>query len=253
MSVSIVFRRPVHPGTIRSRLRQARLKARRPYKGPILTQNHRTARLQWARTHLRWTRRQWGSTLFTDESKFNVSTADGRKRVWRRRGEIFHDNCLLERNRWGGGSVHTGGISAFGKTELVVLAGNVNAVVYRDTILAPVVVPYMQRHLRRGTYQQDNARPHTARLSMDFLRTNGITVMNWPAMSADMSPIEHIWDELDRRVRSRRRKPTNAAQLRQALVQEWDNMPQATIQSVINSMRRRCQVCIASLGGHTRY
>lgn len=247
-------RHAVHPSTIRSRLRQSRLKARRPYIGPILTANHRAARLQWARAHLRWNRRQWGSTLFSDESRFNVSTADGRKRVWRFRGERYSDNCVLQRNRWGGGSVHVwGGITTFGKTQLVVFAGNVNAVTYRDNVLAPIVVPYMRRNLRRGTYQQDNARPHTARLTMDYLHNNGINVMDWPAMSADMSPIEHIWDELDRRVRGRQPQPANVAQLRQALVHEWNNMPQAIIVAVMNSMRRRCQACINAQGGHTRY
>lgn len=176
-----LFSRAVDPSTIRSRLRQSRLKARRPYKGPILTRNHRNARMQWARAHSRWTRRQWGTTLFSDESKFNVSEADGRKRVWRRRGERYDDNCVIEHNRWGGGGVMVwGGISAFGKTDLVVFAGNVNAVTYRDTVLAPVVVPYMRRHLRRGLFQQDNARPHTARLTLDFLRTSGINIMDWP-------------------------------------------------------------------------
>ncbi|GFU71822.1 transposable element Tcb2 transposase [Trichonephila clavipes] len=43
-------------------------------------------------------------------------------------------------------------------------------------------------------FQPDNARPHTARVSQDCLRT--VTSLPWPARSPDLSPIEHIWDPL---------------------------------------------------------
>ena len=77
--------------------------------------------------------------------------------------------------------------------------------------------------------------------------------MDWPAMSADMSPIGHVWDELCRRVRNRVPPPANVAQLSQMLIQEWNNIPQLRIQNVIQSVRRRCQACIQAKGGHNRY
>ncbi|GFW03562.1 transposable element Tcb2 transposase [Trichonephila clavipes] len=55
----------------------------------------------------------------------------------------------------------------------------------------------MQR-LPGAIFQQDNARPHTARVSQDCLRT--VTTLPWPARSPDLSPIEHIWDYLGWRV-----------------------------------------------------
>ena len=62
--------------TVRYRLRSARLKACRPYVLIPLTLRHRQERRQWALAHRRWTRRQWNDVLFTDESRFNVSSAD---------------------------------------------------------------------------------------------------------------------------------------------------------------------------------
>ena len=53
-----------------------------------------------------------------------------------------------------------------------------------------------------------------------------------------MSPIEHVWDALDRRVGQRIPVAANIQQLRIAIEEEWDNIPQATINSLINSMRR---------------
>ena len=52
-------------------------------------------------------------------------------------------------------------------------------------------------------------------------------------MSADMSPIEHVWDELGCRLQNRVPLPANVAQLSQMLIQEWNNIPQLRIQNVI--------------------
>jgi hypothetical protein len=50
-----------------------------------------------------------------------------------------------------------------------------------------------------------------------------------------MSPIEHVCDALDRRVRQR--FPTNIKQLHTAIEEEWENIPQFTINSLINSAK----------------
>ncbi|GFU39199.1 transposable element Tcb2 transposase [Trichonephila clavipes] len=59
------------------------------------------------------------------------------------------------------------------------------------------VFPLMQ-WLPGAICQQDNARPHTARVSQDCLRT--VTTIRWPARSPYVSPIEHIWDHLGRQI-----------------------------------------------------
>ena len=71
-------------------------------------------------------------------------------------------------------------------------------------------------------------------------------------MSPDMAPIEHVWDEIGRRLYRRPQMHTIAA-LEPALVQEWNNLPQAFFQTLVNSMRRRCTACVRARGGHTRY
>ena len=90
-------------------------------------------------------------------------------------------------------------------------------------------------------------------LTQNFLQANGINVIDWPAMSADMSPIEHVWDELGRRVRNRVPPPANVAQPSQMFIQEWNNSPQLRIQNVIQSMCHRCQAWILANDGHNRY
>ena len=58
--------------------------------------------------------------------------------------------------------------------------------------------------------------------------------------SPDMSAMEHVWDALDRRVQNRVPVPANIQQLRTAIEEEWDNIQQATINSLANCVKEMC-------------
>ena len=197
----------------------------------------------------------WGSGdkfFFTDESRFTLYRADGRRRVYRRRGERFADACVVGQDRFGGGSVMVWeGIAHGIKSQLIIVAGNMTAVRYRDEILRPVAVPLVQQ--RNLILQQDNARPHVARVCQDFLANNIIAPLAWPPYSPDLTLIEHMWDELDRKVRKRRNPPATLAHLRNALIDEWNNTPMRTVNALVNSIQRRIRAATAARGGHTRY
>ena len=115
------------------------------------------------------------------------------------------------------------------RTNLVVIRGKfLNAQCYRDEILARHVIPLFQNNANITLFQYDNATSHTVRDSVDFLRANNIAFINdWPAKSPDLNPNEHLWDNLDQRVRHHPIPLSNFIQLRQALIQEWNNIPQA--------------------------
>ena len=142
-----------------------------------------------------------------------------------------------------------GGISHGVKSPLIVVPGNLTAVGYRDEIFRPVAVPLVQQH--QMTFQHDNARTHVARVCQGFLAKNNIVPLGWPPYSPDLSPIEHLWDELDRRVRRRRNTPNTLGQT--ALLEEWENIPMRKINALVNSMQRRIRAVINARGGHTRY
>ena len=86
--------------------------------------------------------------LFIDETWFCLTRGDDRIRVYRRRNEHYTEDCTLERGRFGGGGsiMVWGGVSLHYRTELVVIAGNINAVRYREDSLLPHVVPFLQAH-----------------------------------------------------------------------------------------------------------
>ena len=180
--------RRISAQTFRRRQAAIRLFARRPYKVALLTRRRRANWLAWANNHRGLGRQQWRQVLFTDESKFNLSFADGNKRIYQHRGERFAQCCVLEHNRWGGGGIMVwAGVSADYKMPLHVVHGRLNAVAYRDTILQPLVDPFMA-HYGLRLFQQDNARPHVARLSTDYLRQQRVNVLSWPSLSPDLNP-----------------------------------------------------------------
>ena len=118
--------RLISPKTVGSRLREIGLRARRPYVGLPLTQACRLRRMAWLTAHAPrlFPMRQWRRVLFMDESRFTLYRADGRRRVYRRRGESFADAGVVERDRFGVGSVMVwGGIAHGIKSQLIIVAG----------------------------------------------------------------------------------------------------------------------------------
>ncbi len=145
-----------------------------------------------------------------------------------------------------------GGIMGNRKTELVVIQGNLNAQRYIAEVLTPHAMPFIRHHGPGITLQQDNARPHTARITTQYLARNNVDVLPWPAVSPDLNPIEHVWDEVGRKARANH-QIDNIRDLTRALQQEWRNLPNALILRYVTSMRRIIMACIHANGGHTRY
>jgi hypothetical protein len=79
---------------------------------------------------------------------------------------------------------------------LLVVAGNLTGMCYRDEIVQPYVIPFIQAEANNVTFQQDNARPHVARVVRDDLTQHNVDLLPWPAVSPDLPPIEHVWHEM---------------------------------------------------------
>ena len=131
--------------------------------------------------------------------------------------------------------------------DLIVVQGNLNVQGFINQTLQPEAVPFLQRH-GPAILMHDNASPRVARISRQFLNRNNVNVLPWP----DMNQIEHIWDYLGRKVRARG-NVHNLRDLENALIQEWNDIPNVVIRRYLRSMRDRLAASINSRGGHTRY
>lgn len=238
--------------SIRRRLLQRGLRARTPLYRIPLTLNHRRLRLQWANQHRDW-RADWQHVVFSDESRFNLWYHDGRIRVRRYAGERHLPECIIERHSGRTPGVMVWGAIAYhGRSQLLRIVGNLNSNRYISEVLQPQAVPFLQS-LPGAVFQQDNARPHIARTVQSFFATRQVQLLPWPAYSPDMSPIEHVWDFVGRRLARDPRPVASADELWVRIQTIWNALPQADIQNLFDSMPRRVAALIAARGGYTKY
>ncbi|GFV41832.1 transposable element Tcb2 transposase [Trichonephila clavipes] len=247
--------RPISRFTVARRLHGGGLFARRPVRCVPLTPAHRRKRSLWCREHRNWRDNKWGRVLFTDESRFSLSSDSHRILIWRERGSRNHPSNIIERDRYGGrGVLVWGGIMLGSRTDLHIFdAGSVNETRYCNEILLPYVRLFRGAMGLQFLFMDDNAPCHRTVAAEKLLESEDIERMDWPARSPDLNPIEHVWDFLGRRLAARTLPPVTIRELRLALQDEWATMPQQLIDTLILSMGRRCETCLAVRGDHIPY
>lgn len=72
----------------------------------------------------------------------------------------------------------------------------------------------------------DNAPPHHARIVTARLQEVGVPGKVWPIIYPDLSPVEHVWNKLKQRLDGRILPQRDLADLRVALVEKWNSLPQ---------------------------
>ncbi|UYV70886.1 K02A2.6-like [Cordylochernes scorpioides] len=212
--------------TISRRLVANGLHSCRPLRRLPLTPPNRRQRLECGRARSTWMT-EWHRVVFSDESRFCLSSDSRRVRVWRRRGERSNPAAIVERP-----TVRQRGIMVWGaiaydsRSPLLRIQGTMTAQRYVDDVLRP----------------QDYARPHTAHISQQALQD--AQMLPWPPYSLDLSPIEHVWDIIGRRLHALP-QPRSEDELWQMVEREWRAIPQDAIRTLIDSLPRRVAACIA--------
>ncbi len=188
----------------------------------------------FSKAHLKWNVWKWKSVLWSNECKFDILVGDHRRRVFRAEEEGDLPACYQ---------------CSVQKPAYLMIWGCIRAYVWAACILEGTLnagryIKILEHHMlpsRWHVFQQDNAKPHTAAITTAWIRNRRVQVVNWPACSPDLSPIENIWRIITRKIRQRR--PQTLQQLENYIRQKWDQIP-LKLQKLITSMPRRLQTVL---------
>ena len=103
----------------------------------------------------------------------------------------------------------------------------------------------------RWVFQKDNDPKHTSKKAKECFRSHKMNVLEWPAQSPDLKPIEHLWIDVKQGVRAA--NPKNSEELWQAAKNTWDNISLSRCRMLIASMKSGCIEVIKNKGGATSY
>ena len=102
-----------------------------------------------------------------------------------------------------------------------------------------------------AVFMQYNASCHTAKFVKTFLSEEDITVMEWPAQSPGINPIENFWKLINERAKEK--NPRNVEKLWTKLKGEWEKISVDKWKTLIRSCSKRCQAIIESKRLHIKY
>ena len=199
-------------------------------------------RKSWAQAHRN---DNWNQTIFTDETAFDLF----RNKVHRWHKKDNRPIRRLPKNRqkvmaWGG-------ISKKGKTPLFCFTNIMDGPFY-VSILQNQLLPAARNMYRRNwRLQQDNDPKHTSRVAKNFIAENSICTIDWPSNSPDLNPIENMWTIIKNNVE--KRMPQNINELTRFLIEEWEEIPQETVNNLVSSMKTRCELVLANNGDRISY
>ncbi|KAI4883329.1 hypothetical protein NFI96_000270 [Prochilodus magdalenae] len=160
---------------------------------PLSNKRQRQKRLAWAKDKKDWTAAVWSKVLFSDESKFCISFGNQGPRVWRKRGEAQNACCLRSSVKFPQSVMVWGAMSSAGVGPLCFLRSKANAAVYQK-VLEHFMLPAADQLYGDADFifQQDLAPAHSAKATSTCFKDHGIPVLNWPANSPDLNPIENL-------------------------------------------------------------
>jgi transposase len=225
---------------------------------PPISEPNRLARLEWAQKHIEWTAEQWNSVLWTDETWAN----GGRHtKTWvtRKKGEELDPTCIMTKTQRRGGWLFWGCFHGTTKGPTLIWEkdwGTINGESYRQKIV-PLIggwIALRQRENQELILMQDNAPSHAAQETYDDFEERGILVMEWPAYSPDLNPIESVWNWIKDWIQNNRGDDISGYDaIREALNAAWAALPADFLDGLIQEMPMRCQAVIDANGMHTKY
>lgn len=217
---------------------------------PALLARHKTARLEFAKAHMSWTK-EWRKVIFSDEKKFNLDGPDGYHFYWH---DLRKEEKILSRRQMGGGSLMVwAAIGWKNNTEIIVCSSKMNQENYKEILQENILGKGYHLAGPEFVFQQDNASIHTALSVKQWFSTKKLRVMEWPAKSPDLNIIENLWGTLSRKVYANGRQFHSTLELQDSIKTCWKQISRKEVQSLYNSLPNRIFEVINKNGACTHY
>ena len=174
------------------------------------------------------------------------------RKVKSRRRNFFVSSRTSRRNWWSLLEFQSSGRQTIGLIVFIDEGAKVNAVYYTESVLENGLLPDIRR-ISGDRLQQDGARSHSARHTIQFLDQHVpayIEPEHWPANSPDLNPVDYrIWGALQQRVYYNT-KIEDLNDLRREIVRAWDEISQRFVNAAIDQWCHRLRACVDARGGH---
>lgn len=242
---------PISHHTVRRRLDEVGLYGRVQQDEHAYTDEHIRRRIAFAEGYANWTEMDWSRVMFSDETHFYLGH-HGKEYVQRPIGAAL-DPKYTRKTDWLEGKVSLWGcICAGGLGHAELYVDSLNARRYQS-ILALNLVNSAQQFWPTGQwwFQQDNWTVHTAGTSQAWFHNHGVDLIDWPAWSPDLNPIENLWSDLKRRVYAHH--PQTMEELEHWIGIEWQATDLNFIQLICHSMPKRLKLVLENNGHKISY
>jgi hypothetical protein len=237
--------------TVRRALQEAGLRAKEKKAKPKLSPKNIAARFDFARRHQYWTVDDWKRVIWSDKTRINRFSSDGRSWCWARDGEGLQPRHVKETVKHGGGSVMIWGcMTVHGPGLMRRITGTMNQHVYKLILEEKLLgtIGYYCMDADRVIFQHDNDPKHKARSVQEWLNEQPFDVLEWPPQSPDLNPIEHLWALLKRRLNQYKTPPSGMLELWVRIEAEWEKISTDQCVRLIESMPRRIEAVLKAKG-----
>ncbi len=190
--------------------------------------------------------------LFSDESKSCISFWNQGPRVWKKSGEAQNPCILKSSVKFPQAVMIWAAMSSAGVGSLCFLKSKVNAAIYQEMLEHIMLLSADKLYGDADfIFQKDLATAHTAKGTKSWFNDHGVTVLDWPANSPDLNPIENLYGIVKKKMRDTR--PNNADDLKAAIKATWASITPEQCHRLITSMPRGIDAVIHAKGGPAKY
>ena len=187
----------------------------------------------------------WENVVFSDETRVRLNS-DGVVRVFRKTGRRFCPKNIQGIRTDKRSMMFWGAIRSDGRKMLIKCPATLNSYGYLE------ILKQYDRHLNIPdlVFQQDNAPVHKSEVVRNFLAQEQWEVLDWPAYSPDLNPIENIWAIFKKSLRG---QIVTWENLEEKVMEVWNNINPDVVRNLYSSYENRLVKVIKNHGSLTGY